>query len=140
MKTKENYIINGQPVSVSSKLIQEGKTQDFNNRLKCNVFRVSVKTDLGKTSFTYGSSHNDWQNGKIELDDHVFPLYCFLSDALSGDLPWEEFCKDLGFNEDSRKDFKVWKECKKSLAKAQSVFSDVYEAINDLQEQFPDKI
>lgn len=38
-------------------------------------------------------------------------LSCLISDAYSGELSFEDFCAELGFDEDSRKAERTWKQC-----------------------------
>ncbi len=132
-------------ISLSAKLIQEGMTQTENPKMKYNQFRVSVKTKDAKTSFLFHGSHNDWQKGKIELsgNDLLFAFYCFMSDSASGDNSFEDFCSEFGYDTDSRKAEKIWKACKKSLDKASLIFegtnqSNLYDALNEFQEIFPE--
>ena len=41
-------------------------------------------------------------------------LYCLLSDALCGQDTFEDFCNNLGYNADSRKDLEVYLVCQKT--------------------------
>ena len=75
---------------------------------------------------------------KPELEseyDILNAFYCFISDAISGTYTFEEFCSEFGYDEDSRRAEKIWKECKKSYGKLISIFDgDIYDLVNELQE------
>jgi hypothetical protein len=75
---------------------------------------------------------------KPELEseyDILNAFYCFISDAISGTYTFEEFCSEFGYDEDSRRAEKIWKECKKSYGKLISIFDgDIYDLANELQE------
>lgn len=42
-------------------------------------------------------------------------LYCVISDANAGELSFEEFCADLGYDTDSRKAEQVWLSCREMV-------------------------
>jgi hypothetical protein len=95
-----------------------------------NQFRVTVQKDKARRTFTYYGSQHDYELGKQELSKQDIKdcLYSFFSDALSGMQPFEDFCSEFGYDTDSRKAYKIWKLCQKSLAKTQAL--GLYE--NDL--------
>jgi len=110
-------------ITVTAKLIEDGAEQKNQSgkgqTMYCNVFRVTVQHEGKKTSFKYHGSHNDWQQGKTELDDDnlKFALYCFESDARMGKESFESFCSELGYDSDSRTAEKIHKECIKQAAR-----------------------
>ena len=63
---------------------------------------------------------------------------CFLSDAISGNQDFEEFCSEFEYDTDSRKAEKTWKACKSSYSKFKRVFGDsfdIYKLANQVQER-----
>lgn len=107
-------------------------------RTSHNKFRVTVSNDKGCTSFDYYGSHTDWENGQEELDESGKnnALYCFLSDAMAGNQDFENFCSEMGYNEDSRTAERIHKACKKSYEKAIKLFSEeeISELLNTLDQ------
>lgn len=105
-------------------------------------YRVSVKNlDTGKrTSFSFYGSIADFEAGKIALEgqDLIFALYCFLSDGLSGQESFSDFCGNFGYDEDSRTAERIHKECVKSLDKLGRIgltASNLSDLLNHLQEK-----
>lgn len=99
---------------------------------------VTVKnTDNGKkTCFDFWCSivNPDFKNE----NDLLNAFYCFVSDAVSGLDSFYDFCRNFGYDEDSRSAEKTWKACKKSLEKLERVseFStdEIYDLVNELSE------
>lgn len=136
---KTTIEITGKTYQVSAKLIATGvrfPNTDDNDRTRHNKYRVTVKCDDGKLSFLYFGSDHDWNYGHDELNrnDLLGAVDCFLSDARSGDMSFENFCDELGYSDDSRRAFKIWKACVKAHEKASSLFGDVYAANEAIQE------
>lgn len=50
-------------------------------------------------------------------------LYCLLLDANCADQNFDDFCSDLGYDPDSRKDFKVYESCCETLQKMRKIFT-----------------
>ena len=120
---------------LTTKLIAEGVQQANNPKMYCNQFSVSVQTNRAKVFFKFSGSHNDYVNGIIDLDPEKFVLYCFISDAVAAKESFEDFCNEMGYDTDSRKAEKIYKECEKSLVKLQKIYSgDVYDLVNTLND------
>lgn len=67
--------------------------------------------------------------------DILYAFYCFVSDAVSGDMEFEEFCGEFGYDTDSRTAEKTWKACKRSTAELERIYEgDIYDLANALQE------
>lgn len=79
-------------------------------------------------------------NPKIRTEQELlFAFYCFLSDGDSSRYGFSEFCSEFGYDEDSRKAYRTFKDCEKSLKKAEMI--GIYESmacdiINDLSENY----
>ena len=70
--------------------------------------------------------------------DVLNAFYCFLSDAASGLLSFEEFCREFGYDTDSRTAYRTWQACQYSSRKALRLLdgteSDLYALLNQLSE------
>ena len=68
---------------------------------------------------------NFWQGTGIAHDPTAEAcLDCLLSDAQSGDMSFSAFCRELGYDEDSRKAEQTWKACQKSAANMRRLLGD----------------
>ncbi len=108
-----------------------------------NVFAVTVTNGGMAETFDYHISTHDTEKGKKKLTDadHIFAFYCFLGDAISGSQSFEEFCDELGYDEDSRKAEKIWKACQEATQKADNLsIGDLYAVSNYIQEKYPDVV
>ena len=103
-----------------------------------NQFMVTVKnTETGvRRGFTFTGSNRDYEAGitYLETDGLKYALSCFLEDAASGDLSFSDFCSEMGYDEDSRKAYRIHAACKKALEKVTALGLDVYEDGNALRE------
>ena len=108
---------------------------DLNNE---NYHKVTIKnTENGKkTSFDFWCSIVQ-PTFKKEYD-LLNAFYCFLSDAISGTMSFEDFCSEFGYDIDSRRAEKTWKACKKSFNKFWNLtgysLDMMYDFIDELSE------
>ncbi len=88
-----------------------------------NVFNVTVKFENKRQSFKFYDSTANYENGITELNNDSLKnaLSSFLSDAQAATMSFEEFCNGFGYNTDSRKAVKIYKECQKTLNKVTSM-------------------
>lgn len=104
-------------------------SDNFNNHM------VKVTNTETKQSITFefwASINNPILNREYDI---LNAFYCFVSDAISGDYSFEEFCSEFGYDEDSRTAEKTWKSCQKQADKLSKIFDgDLYELANELQE------
>lgn len=56
-------------------------------------------------------------------------LECLLSDSESGDMDFEEFCSDLGYDSDSRTAERTWKQCQRINKRLHRLLGDDYETM-----------
>ena len=79
-------------------------------------------------------------NPKISTEQKLlFAFYCFLSDGEGSRYGFSEFCSEFGYDERSRKAYRIFKACEKSLKKAEKIGIDedmACEIMNDLQENY----
>lgn len=69
-------------------------------------YRVTLKYQRRQltTSFFMGPANE-------EEPTAASVLHCLIGDVSAGELSFEEFCSDLGYEEDSRKAERIWKAC-----------------------------
>ena len=77
------------------------------------------------------------KQGNPRVPDIKTVTYCLLSDMRAGDLPFEEFGSEFGYDEDSRKADALWKRCLNIAVKIESLFSpDEIEAMEKALEDY----
>lgn len=104
-----------------------------------NQFRITVtNTETKKRTWFnfYGSAH-DCELNKIELNDRelLFCFRCLIDDAILGIDSYEDFCSNLGYDEDSRRAERIYKQCEKQVKKNENIGiyeDDLYKIINEL--------
>lgn len=105
-----------------------------------NHFSITVTSEYGSEAFDYYGSASDCEKGKKILsdDDLKGALRCIVDDALYGDMSFEEFCDELGYDSDSCTSYRIHKACQKTSGKLQNVIGNAcdewYTIVNDLQE------
>ena len=111
----------------------DDKMQNYNNHL---VTIVNTETHK-KTAFEFWGSI---MKPEIETEQELlFAFYCFLSDGEGSRYGFENFCFEFGYDTDSRKAYKTFKACEKSLKKAERIGIDenmACDIMNDLQENY----
>lgn len=70
----------------------------------------------------------DWSRTYSVCPTQASVLYNLLLDAQCADQNFEDFCSDLGYNPDSRKDFKIYELCCESLQKIRKIFTNTQRA------------
>jgi len=110
------------------------KDAGWDNLNNSNNYKVTVRnTETGqKATFDFWASI---ANPELEGGDVLNCLHCFVSDAISGQESFSEFCSELGYDTDSRQARKTWKACQKSAEKLDSIYDgDIYDLVNELSE------
>ena len=111
----------------------DDKMQNYNNHLVTIVNTENHK----KTAFEFWGSI---MKPEIETEQELlFAFYCFLSDGQGSRYGFENFCFEFGYDTDSRKAYKTFKACEKSLKKAEKIGIDenmACDIMNDLQENY----
>lgn len=105
------------------------KQQNYNN----HIITVTNTETKQKTNFEFWGSI---VNPEIKTENELLnAFYCFVGDAVSGNSPFEEFCSEFGYDDDSRTAERTWKACKKSAEKLNKIYNDsIYDLSNELQE------
>jgi hypothetical protein len=135
MKTPIN--IAGKNYTVSANLAEEGTTfPGSDDNVLHNEFRVVIAGNGAKASFSFFGSHFDYQKGVKSLNAIALmdAVSCFISDAVCGSQSFEDFCSDLGYDQDSRKAKRTHKACIKQYEKASKLFESIEDAYNEIQE------
>lgn len=137
----QTFTVNGTELKVSARLTNSGVRFPFagkDDKTLHNEFSVTISTSAGRTSFKFYGSQQEYQSGidTLEGNNLKHALYCFVSDAASGDQSFENFCSELGYDEDSRTAERTYKACRKSLEQWNRITNsaDVYEACNALND------
>lgn len=85
-----------------------------------DAFRVTLSYKGRKCSFIF----NDNYLNKCEKVDFI---YCLLrdADAYNCTKSFEDFAFEFGYNEDSMKAYKIYKECKKQAERTKRLFKNI---------------
>lgn len=121
---------NFQDFSISAKYLGNKQAAWGDN---WNNHKITVKRSGASVSFDFWASI---AHPEIDSEyDVLNAFYCFVSDAISGAMPFEEFCSELGYDTDSRKAYQTWNACQAAHRKLRKIYSgDIYELANELQE------
>lgn len=78
------------------------------------------------------------QGPAIKGEPSIFNVFSSLIlDYDCGGLSFEDFCSDLGYDEDSREDYKLWEQCKVSREEVGNVLSkDVIDNLHDIIQDY----
>ncbi len=101
-------------------LESEEKTQWEHDR-----WRVTLR--LGRrrltTTFRMGMAHG----GKAP--DAAGVVYSLLIDARAGELSFEDFCGELGYDQDSRRAEQIWKACNRVAPRVRCLLGEHFEML-----------
>ena len=98
-----------------------------------NRYSVSVRTDAGRASFKFYDSQANL--GLTELSDLRGAFACFVNDAILGRDTFDDFCAEFSYDTDSRRAEKIYRECVRSAAKLERIFTgDIYDLANELDD------
>jgi len=119
--------------------ISHGFPNDPKDDMDHFIHRVKVArvVDPGKVarsaSFLFYGSNHDYMSEKDELDFKglIDAFASFLDDARYGKLRFEDFCSELGYDEDSRRVEKIHKECAKAHAKVVKLMEGTIANLDD---------
>lgn len=101
-----------------------------------NHHRVTVtNTDTNKrTSFDFWASKAHPE--MVEEYDVLNTFYCFVSDAVSGEMDILEFSREFGYD-NPKEAMSAWRACKNANKKLKRIFDgDIYKLANDLAENY----
>ena len=148
MNPKIKIAVLGKVFEVSSRKI--GEVQGFPNDPKDKnphtKFMISVhRTDLAdgvlRAGYVFYGSSQDYWEGKTTLDENdlKYAFMCLFDDALMATQSFSDFCSELGYNEDSRRAYKIYKACGVQLNKSfklGEMQSEIPDLLNELKEKY----
>ena len=91
------------------------------------TLRISSPDGEMETEFTCGD-----QSLVDGNPDPLTVLQCMVLDTDCGNMPFEEFCSDLGYDSDSRKALALWDQCHEQGEKFRCVAGDCMDEIRKL--------
>lgn len=103
---------------------------------------INERDEILRLNKKYDSSESVRKSTKAILEANnketfAFALYCFIGDAVAGDMIFSDFCSEFGYDEDSQTAFNTYMECQKAFKKLKSIYDgDIYDLSNSLQEEF----
>ena len=104
---------------------------NFNNSM------VKVTNTETKKSIAFefwGSKVNPEITTKYDI---LNSFYCFVSDAISGEETFQDFCSNFGYDNDSIKSRNIHRACMRATTKLKKIYSDdIYNLCNELQEVY----
>jgi hypothetical protein len=121
---------------ITSKLMESGvksPRDDGSGYMSHNKYKVTVTNwdNKKKTSFYWYGSHNDYMNNVTKMDDHdiLFSVASWLENASSAcTQDFEGWAGDFGYDEDSVKAMKIYKENEKNGKKIDELLGPEYGA------------
>ena len=133
----------GKEFEIKAELIAEGISVPHwnDNKYQHNYFKVFVFSPETKkwANFDFYGSYHDFLTEKTKMTDSNLQsaFEMFVSDATYGDMDFEEFCNEFGYDTDSKKAEKVHKECINSKNKLERITDlDLYDLANELREVY----
>jgi hypothetical protein len=109
------------------------KRANWSNLENWNNHLITVSHKGNRTTFDFWASIAEPEIRKRSDLKHAF--YCFVSDAISAKESFENFCSELGYNNDSIQALNTYKACKVSLQKLERLTSlDLYKLVNFLND------
>lgn len=108
----------------------DDRQQNWNN----HTVRVVNTETKRRVSFDFWGSI---MNPVIGTEAEVLQAFeMFVSDALSGDMSFNNFCDEFGYDVDSRKAERIYKACGRALVKFRKIVdSDLYDFANTLRDK-----
>jgi hypothetical protein len=91
------------------------------------VYRVFIRYNGNNTSFLFGDSLSNGYDGIMAADkpqEYKNTILDIIVSESNTPEDFSEFCGDFGYEEDSRKAYKVYKKCIKQSEKIHKLFSD----------------
>ena len=123
--------------ALSAKLVAKGvrfpNTSD-RDRCKHNKYHVTIKTENSERTIDFYDSHANWESEITELTDLQNVLYCFISDAVAGDMSFDEFCSEFGYDDIDTAE-EVYRACQEQRERFDDLCDeDLHDMINALNE------
>jgi hypothetical protein len=112
------------------------------DKLPHKRYLIYVRTGHKQLKFTYHTSYQDYLDRRpFTKDDLITAFYNFLSDAYAGEMQYEQFVGEVGYEPENP----LAKRLHKALIKANEKWSDLYvgeisEFLNAFADEFPNNI
>jgi hypothetical protein len=134
MKTIINTKTAGR-ITIESEYLGNKKWSASEKMSNWNNYKVTVRHNNKSFSFDFWASI---MNPQLTSDeDNINAFYCALSDGICAMSDFDDFCSELGYDNDSRKAENIYKACLKTLKKLDRVFScSLHTLINEIQETY----
>lgn len=91
-------------------------------------YRVAIDSDAtgARVYFTFHAAAIDCERGidQLDRDGLLWAFRCFVEDAAAGEETFGEFCRDLGYDDDSISARRVWRACRDARAKFGRLWHD----------------
>lgn len=108
-----------QKIKISAEYIGDKKSSWSDENWHNN--RVTVKSNGRQFSFDFWGSIINPECRSVSDLKHA--VYCAVSDARSGDMEFNDFCAEFGYNTDSIKAHEAWKACRAMKKKVDRVLT-----------------
>lgn len=145
MATFKNFTI-GSEIVVAGVKFPNTDAKDKTKHVQHKVHVTSFDTKKA-ISFDYFGSHVDWEKGidkfgranhkNLSDEELMQAFYSLLLDSTLGDMTFDDFCSDCGYDTDSRKALSVYLSCQEQLQKCKLIGlqgDKLYDTLNELQE------
>jgi len=132
---KTQIKLQGQEINISAKLT--AKSVYFPNsdsKTKHNQYSISISNGSENVSFNFYDSQANLSKTELNANGLKYALYCCLTDSNYADSNFEDFCSSLGYDADNKYPKRIYSICKKANEKMNLIFSDIYEAMEELRE------
>ena len=103
-----------------------------------NHHKIAVYNSDNKKRATFDFWASPMNPEIVEEYDILNAFYCFISDAVSGDADYYEFCNEFGCDPyEDPKARQTWKACKAAMKKAERILTDdINDLVNELSENY----
>jgi hypothetical protein len=112
----------------------------YHNQFSISVCRLLDNGGKIRRNFTFYDSQHNYEQGKedLEADDLKEAFRCFLDDAQDAVGGFPDFCSEFGYDQDSRRAYRMFKACERSMEKVQDLdinLNELCDVLNALSEQ-----
>lgn len=106
----------------------------YDKKTKMDKFVVVMENE----TFEFGKGTGLRKNGNPVRPTITEFLLCISTDCQAGEMDFEEFCSEFGCDPDSRKEYKIWEQCKENKEKMERIFDpEAYEELLQIEEGDP---
>ena len=134
---KTTIELNNTPITIES--IFAGTKNSLWDAKKEQHHIVSVSANNKTISFNFWTSI---AQPTIDSEDYLLDaFYCFISDGMSADMSFNEFCNELGYDvysdDDKQTASTIYSACRDNFIKLEQLsIGDIYDVCNELQDKY----